>query len=65
MTTRSFSRYVCAGALVLSARAVHAQQKLEAFANIVAGSGESNSNNCGSVGPAPQLSFFTFEPQLV
>ena len=40
-------------------------QKLEAFADIVAGSGESFSNNCGSVGSTPQLSFFTFKPQLV
>ena len=65
MTTKTVSRFVLAAGLVLTARVSQAQPKLEAFADIVAGSGESFSNNCGSVGPTSQLSFFTFKPQLV
>ena len=65
MTTKRVSRLVLVAGLVLSSRVSQAQQKLEAFADIVAGSGESFSNNCGSVGPTPQLSFFTFKPQLI
>ena len=65
MTTKAVSRFMLAAGLVLTARVSQAQPKLEAFADIVAGSGESFSSNCGSVGPTAQLSFFTFRPQLV
>jgi len=65
MLTKSLSRCVCAAVLVFAVPASHAQQRLEAFADIVAGSGETFNTNCGSTGPAPQLSFFTFGPQLL